>query len=53
MNYELMLEQHQQSGADVTIATILIDPSDSRQFGVVELARDGRVTGFQEKPLQR
>jgi glucose-1-phosphate adenylyltransferase len=50
MNYELMLEQHQQSGADVTIATILIDPSESRQFGVVELAHDGRVTGFQEKP---
>jgi glucose-1-phosphate adenylyltransferase len=50
MNYELMLEQHQQSGADVTIATILIDPSESRQFGVVELANDGRVTGFQEKP---
>ena len=36
MNYELMLEQHQQSGADVTLATILIDPSESRQFGVVE-----------------
>lgn len=50
MNYELMLEQHKQSGADVTLATILIDPSESRQFGVVELAKDGRVTGFQEKP---
>jgi len=50
MNYELMLEQHKQSGADVTIATILIDPTQSHQFGVVELARDGRVTGFQEKP---
>jgi glucose-1-phosphate adenylyltransferase len=50
MNYELMLEQHLETGADVTIATILIDPSESGSFGVVELARDGRVTGFQEKP---
>jgi glucose-1-phosphate adenylyltransferase len=50
MNYELMLEQHLETGADVTIATILIDPSESASFGVVELARDGRVTGFQEKP---
>jgi len=50
MNYELMLAQHQASGADVTLATILIDPSQSGSFGVVELARDGRVTGFQEKP---
>ena len=39
MNYELMLEQHKQSGADITIATILIDPSESSQFGVVELAK--------------
>ena len=50
MNYELMLEQHLETGADVTIATILIDPCESASFGVVELARDGRVTGFQEKP---
>ena len=50
MNYELMLEQHLETGADVTIATILINPSESGSFGVVELARDGRVTGFQEKP---
>jgi len=50
MNYELMLEQHRQSGADVTLATILIDPSQSRSFGVVEITKDGRVTGFQEKP---
>ena len=39
MNYELMLRQHQQSGADVTIATILIDPSETRHFGVVEIDR--------------
>jgi glucose-1-phosphate adenylyltransferase len=52
MNYELMLEQHQRSGADVTLATILIDPSESRSFGVVELTNEGRVTGFQEKPKQ-
>jgi len=50
MNYELMLDQHRQSGADVTLATILIDPSESRQFGVVEIDHSGRVTGFQEKP---
>jgi glucose-1-phosphate adenylyltransferase len=50
MNYELMLDQHLRTGADVTIGTILIDPCESGSFGVVELSRDGRVTGFQEKP---
>ena len=52
MNYERMLQQHKDSGADVTLATILIDPEETHRFGVVEVARDGRITGFQEKPQQ-
>jgi glucose-1-phosphate adenylyltransferase len=50
MNYGRMLRQHRDSGADVTIATILIDPSETRHFGVVEIDNSGRVVGFQEKP---
>jgi glucose-1-phosphate adenylyltransferase len=50
MNYQLMMDQHHASGADVTLATILIDPSETRHFGVMEIARDGRITGFEEKP---
>lgn len=51
MNYDLMLRQHQEAGADVTLATILVDPSETRQFGVVEIDREGRIVGFQEKPV--
>ena len=29
MNYERMLQQHHDSGADVTLATMLIEPSKS------------------------
>jgi glucose-1-phosphate adenylyltransferase len=50
MNYQLMMDQHHASGADVTLATILIDPSETRHFGVMEIGRDGRITGFEEKP---
>ena len=50
MNYGLMQRQHRDSGADVTIATILIEPSETKQFGVVEIDGSGRVVGFQEKP---
>jgi glucose-1-phosphate adenylyltransferase len=50
MNYDLMMRQHQDSGADVTLATILIDPSETRHFGVVDIDNDSRVTGFEEKP---
>lgn len=50
MNYELMLKQHEDSGADVTLGTIQIDPDETYRFGVVEVDRDNRITGFEEKP---
>ena len=52
MNYGRMLTQHIDSGADVTLATILIEPEETFRFGVVDVDRDNRVVGFQEKPKQ-
>jgi glucose-1-phosphate adenylyltransferase len=52
MNYGRMLKQHNDAGADVTVATLLMDPSECSRFGVVEMDRDSRITGFQEKPKQ-
>ncbi|MBZ5646044.1 MAG: glucose-1-phosphate adenylyltransferase [Acidobacteriia bacterium] len=52
MNYGLMLEQHLQSGADVTLATILSDPEETHRFGIVDIDREGRIVGFEEKPKQ-
>jgi glucose-1-phosphate adenylyltransferase len=50
MNYDLMMRQHLEANADVTLATILIDPSESSRFGVVDVDRNARVVGFEEKP---
>jgi len=50
MNYGRMMQQHQDSGADVTIATVLIPPEETYQFGVLDIESDGRITGFEEKP---
>jgi glucose-1-phosphate adenylyltransferase len=52
MNYERMLKQHTDSAADVTLATLLTDPAECRHFGVVDIDRESRVVGFQEKPTQ-
>src|SRR5437868_6054396 len=52
MNYELMLRQHLESGADVTLATILIDPSESARFGCVDIGGSGQIIGFEEKPKE-
>jgi dTDP-glucose pyrophosphorylase len=50
MNYGRMQQQHKDSGADVTLATLPITPDEVYRFGVVEVARNGEVTGFVEKP---
>jgi glucose-1-phosphate adenylyltransferase len=50
MNYGLMLDHHREANADVTLATLPIEPSDVARFGVVEVSRTGEVIGFQEKP---
>ncbi|HET9182309.1 MAG TPA: glucose-1-phosphate adenylyltransferase [Candidatus Angelobacter sp.] len=50
MNYQLMADLHQATGADVTLATILIEPSETYRFGVVDVDRYGRIIGFEEKP---
>ena len=51
MNYQLMLRQHIDAAADVTIGTIESDLSEASRFGVVEVDREGRIIGWQEKPV--
>ncbi len=50
MNYALMLQHHCDTGADVTIATLPIKPEEVSAFGIVDIAKNGEVTGFVEKP---
>ena len=50
MNYGLMLDHHCNANADVTLATLPIEPSDVARFGVVEVSKSGEVVAFQEKP---
>jgi glucose-1-phosphate adenylyltransferase len=52
MNYQLMLDHHIQSGAHVTLATLPIKPEEVSRFGVVDVARNGEINGFLEKPKE-
>ena len=49
-NYRHMIEEHLRNDAEVTVATTQVTPEDARRFGVVEIAKDSRVIGFDEKP---
>jgi glucose-1-phosphate adenylyltransferase len=50
MNYALMLEQHVETGADVTVGTIHQPLSEAHRLGVVTVDSGDRITGFLEKP---
>lgn len=51
MNYQPFIQHHVQRGADLTIGAIPVSRAEAAgQFGVLEVDRDDRVTGFQEKP---
>jgi glucose-1-phosphate adenylyltransferase len=52
MNYAHMLDWHIERGADVTVATTRIDPSDSRRFGIVSMDSEYSIQDFNEKPPQ-
>ncbi len=49
MNIREMLEFHLHKRAQVTIAAIPVHKSLASEFGVIETAGDGRITGFHEK----
>ena len=52
MNYAHMLNWHVDCGADVTVATTRISPSDSSRFGIVSMDENYSIRDFEEKPSQ-
>src|SRR5689334_2967372 len=53
MNYHTILEQHAATGAEVTVATTPVRSDVAGGFGIMEVAADGRITRFVEKPTDR
>lgn len=50
MDYELMLRQHADSGADVTIACMEVSIDEAKGFGVMAIDENNVITDFVEKP---
>jgi glucose-1-phosphate adenylyltransferase len=50
MDYELMLQQHVNSGADVTIGCLEVPRMEATGFGVMHVDKDDRIITFLEKP---
>ena len=50
MDYEQMLAQHVESGADVTVGCITVPRMEATGFGVMHVDEADRITAFVEKP---
>jgi glucose-1-phosphate adenylyltransferase len=50
MDYELMLDQHVEAGADVTVGCLEVPRMDATAFGVMHVDAQDRIIDFLEKP---
>src|SRR3954469_10383131 len=50
MDYEVMLKQHCEQEADVTVACLEVPRMEASGFGVMAVDDSGRITAFVEKP---
>ena len=50
MDYNLMLDFHKQSGAELTVSVIEVPLEEAGRFGIITAAADGKIEKFTEKP---
>ena len=49
-DYSVMLQDHIESGADVTVACIEVPLKDADQFGIMHVDENDNIIAFEEKP---
>ncbi|PSC03279.1 glucose-1-phosphate adenylyltransferase [Alsobacter soli] len=52
MDYELMLQQHVEQDADVTVACVEVPVTEASGFGVMHVDEHDRIISFLEKPKE-
>jgi glucose-1-phosphate adenylyltransferase len=50
MNYARMIDFHRENRADLTVACLPVSRFQAREFGVMAMDSDGRISSFVEKP---
>ena len=50
MDYELMLQQHVDANADVTVGCLTVPRAEASAFGVMAIDENDNITSFMEKP---
>ncbi|MFY0712177.1 glucose-1-phosphate adenylyltransferase [Seonamhaeicola sp. NFXS20] len=50
MDYDKMIQAHEESGAEISIATIPVNAKDATGFGILKANQEHIITSFVEKP---
>lgn len=50
MDIRQMVKFHVKNNADVTVAAVSVPIKNASQLGIIDIDKDGRIVGFQEKP---
>lgn len=52
MDFAEMLDKHEESGSDITIATIPVGDREAPEFGILKADSNNTITSFIEKPAK-
>jgi len=52
MDFQEVVEQHRESGADITIATLPVGRAEASALGIMQIDGEKRITRFVEKPKE-
>jgi glucose-1-phosphate adenylyltransferase len=50
MDYRDLINEHAESGAEITIATIPVSRKEAQGLGIMQIDKDSRIIRFEEKP---
>lgn len=50
MDYRKLIDFHREKKSDFTVSVIPIRQDETKEFGILRLNKDDRITGFKEKP---
>ena len=50
LDFQEVIEQHLENGADITIATLPVERKDASSLGIMQVDETSRITRFVEKP---
>lgn len=53
MDYRDIIQFHRDKKADVTLSAILVSEEITYEFGVLKMEKNGKITGFREKPVTK